>query len=133
MRKVAIITDSTACLPKELAEEYGIRVAPIGIVLEGRSYRDEVDITPAEVYALLPQLKKLPMTSPPTPGDFLGMFEKMAQEVGSILCITVSSKLTTLFDMARTAAEMAREAIPQLTVEVLDSRTAAGAEGLVAG
>ncbi len=78
MGKVVIITDSTSCLPKELAEEYGIHVAPIEIIFEGRIYRDEVDITPAEVYAILPQLKRLPITSPPTPGAYLKIFEKVA-------------------------------------------------------
>jgi DegV family protein with EDD domain len=132
MSKVAVVTDSTACLPKELADQYDIHIAPIEIIFDGKSYWDEVDITPAEVYAALPQLKKLPTTSPPTPGAYLELFEKLAEKSRSILCITVSSKFSNLFDTARTAAGMAMEALPQVAIEVLDSRTAAGAEGLVA-
>jgi fatty acid-binding protein DegV len=59
VKKVSIITDSTSCLPKELAEENGICVVPLNIVYGGESYRDGVDISPSEVYRI--------MISPPPP------------------------------------------------------------------
>ena len=59
MKKVAIVTDSVACIPKELVEKYGIEVVPIQVIFEDRAYRDGIDITPSQFYALLRQAKKL--------------------------------------------------------------------------
>jgi len=51
--KVAIVTDSVACIPKEQAEKYGIEVVPIQLIFGNRTYRDGVDISPAEFYTML--------------------------------------------------------------------------------
>jgi DegV family protein with EDD domain len=132
MRKVAVITDSTACLPKELTEQYKIHIAPTEIIFNGRSYWDEIDITAAEVYTALPKLERLPTTAPPSPGYYVEMFKRMSEEAQDILCITLSKKFSTLYNTAQTAAGMAKEVLPNVSIEVLDSQTAAGAEGLVA-
>ena len=52
LQKVAIITDSIACPPKEMVEQYGIRIVPINFYSGGKIYRDWVDITPNEAYEL---------------------------------------------------------------------------------
>ncbi len=54
MTRVAIVTDSTACLPRELVVEYGIEIVPMELIHKGTVYRDGVDITPPEFYRLLP-------------------------------------------------------------------------------
>jgi fatty acid-binding protein DegV len=46
MRKVAVVTDSTCCLPANIVEKYNIKVVPLEIIYEGKSYRDGIDITP---------------------------------------------------------------------------------------
>ena len=61
--KVAIVTDTTACLPREQVEEYGIELVPIELIFGDKSYRDGIDITPDQFYALLRQAEKLPTTS----------------------------------------------------------------------
>ncbi len=66
--KVAIVTDSTACIPKEQVEKYGIEVVPIVFIFGDKSYRDGIDISPTEFYARLRQAKKLPTTSGSLPG-----------------------------------------------------------------
>ena len=132
MRKVAVITDSTACLPRDLTEQYKIYIAPTEIIFNGRSYWDEVDITAAEIYTALPKLERLPTTAPPSPGYYVEMFKKMSEEAEDILCITLSKKFSTLYNTAQTASRMAKEVLPNVSIEVLDSKTAAGAEGLVA-
>ena len=53
MRKVAVVTDSTCCLPQEIVEKYDICVVPLEIVYEGKSYRDGIDMTPNEVYKIM--------------------------------------------------------------------------------
>ena len=52
MKKVAIVTDSTSCLPPELVDRYGITIVPLVVVYEGKDYRDGVDMSPNEVYKL---------------------------------------------------------------------------------
>ena len=81
--------------------------------------------------ALLRQAKKLPTTSGSLPGVFLETFRKASQEAASILCITISSKFSGMFNSARVAMEMAKKALPNIDIEVLDCGTAAAGQGLV--
>ena len=46
--KVVIVTDTTACIPKEMVGKYGIKVVPIELIIDDRVYRDGIDISPAE-------------------------------------------------------------------------------------
>ena len=88
MRKVAIVTDTTACIPQEQVEKYGVEVVPIELIFEDRAYRDGVDISPAEFYERLRQAKKLPTTSGALPGPYIEAYHKASRRVASILCIT---------------------------------------------
>lgn len=70
MEKLAIVTDSTCCIPQELIERYDIHLVPLLIIYEGKSYRDKIDITPTEVYKIMRRRENLPTTSAPSPEDF---------------------------------------------------------------
>ncbi len=129
--KVAIVTDSVACIPKELAKKYDIEVVPIQVIFGDKVYRDGIDITPAEFYALLRQAEKLPTTAASLPGPVLEAFRKAGQRTSGILCITLSAKFSGMFNSAQLAMKMAKEALPGVIIEVLDSRTAAAAQGFV--
>jgi DegV family protein with EDD domain len=131
MPSVAIVTDSTSCLPQEEVERYSIEVVPVNLIHEGRVYRDGHDLTLEEFYCLLKKAKKLPTTSPASPGDYLEVFRRVGQKARSILCISVSGKLSGMFDSARAAAELARDVLPRTAIQVLDSGTAAMAQGFV--
>jgi len=131
MSKVAIVTDSTACLPKELAEEHGIRIVPMNIIYKDRVYQDEVDINPSEVYRLLENGNTLPTTSAPSPGAYIETYRELSQRAESILCITLADTLSAVFQSAMQAKEMARETLPHTTIAVIDSHSAAGAQGLI--
>ena len=112
-------------------ERYGIEVVPVKLVYEGRVYRDGQDLTPEEFYRLLREARKLPTTSPASPGDYLEVFRRVGEKARSILCISVSAKLSGMFDSARAAVELARESLPRTAIQVLDSGTAAMAQGFV--
>lgn len=131
MKKVAILTDSTCCLPQELVEKYDICVVPLLIVYEGKSYRDGVDMSPTEVYRIMRRRENLPTTSVPSPGDFLDAYCQLSQKAESIVCITLTGLQSKAFSTALVAKEMAREVIPNTAIEVVDSRAAAGALGLI--
>lgn len=130
--KVAIVTDTTACIPKEQAELYGIEVVPVELIFENKVYRDGIDINPEEFYALLKQVKKLPTTSASSPGPYLEAYKKASRSAAGILCITESARFSVMFDSARTAVEMAEKVLPNVVIEVLECTTAAAGQGLVA-
>ena len=129
--KVAIVTDSVACIPRELVEKHNIEVVPVQVIFGDKVYHDGVDITPSQFYALLRQAEKLPTTAASLPGPFLEAYGKASQRASSVLCITLSTKFSGMFNAALQAIEMAKESLPNVVIEVLDSRTAAAAEGLV--
>jgi len=129
--KVAIVTDSLGCLTRELVEQYGIRIVPANLYFEDKVYKDWVDITPTEAYELFLKNPEGWTTSPAPPEDWLETYRELSKQTKSILCITVSSKLSAMYNIARQAKEQVKAEIPETTVEVLDSRMAVTAQGLV--
>ncbi len=132
MQEVAIVTDSIACLPKELVERYGIRVVSIRLLIQGKVYRDLVDITPTQAYEFLDQDPDRFNTSPASPGHFLGVYREASSQAKQILCITLSSKLSTGYEMARIARDEARSELGDTEIHVMDSETVTAAEGFIA-
>ncbi len=132
MIKVAIVTDTTACIPRELVERYGIELVPVDFIFDDKVYQDGIDISPNQFYALLRRAKKLPTTSGSLPAPYLEAYRKASSRATSILCLTLPSKLSGMFNSARLAKQMAREALPNVAIEVLDCSTAAAGQGLVA-
>jgi len=131
MVKVAIITDSTCCLPQELVEKYDICLVPLLIIHEGMSYRDGIDITPGQVYKIMRERKNLPTTSTPAAGNFLDTYRQLSQQAEGILCITLTGLQSKVFGAASLAKKMAKEVIPDTPIEVIDSRAVAGALGFI--
>lgn len=132
MGKVAVVTDSVACLPKELADRYAIKIVPISLIINGHVYKDGVDITPTEVYQFVASNKSTPTTSSPTPADFIQVYRELSKSVDGIVCITICSDISMMFNSAMEAKIMAQEEKLPLSINVVDSRTAAGAQGFVA-
>lgn len=126
--RVAVVTDSAACVPAHLVEEYGIHVVPFELVWDGRSYRDGVDIAPAEVYRRLREGKSWPTTSQPSLGDFATLYTQLSQEVEGIVSIHIPDTLSGTLQAARLAAEQVNASVP---IRIVDAGTAAIAEGFV--
>jgi DegV family protein with EDD domain len=131
VKKVAIITDSVCCLPVELVKKYDISVVPIYVVYKGKSLRDGIDISPTEVYRIMRKRKDLPTTSTPPVGDFLDAYREASRKADSILCITLTSLQSKVFEAAMVAKEQAKEVVPNTTIEVMDSRAVGGALGFI--
>jgi DegV family protein with EDD domain len=131
MKKVAILTDSTCCLPPELVTKYDISIVPLLIVYKGDSHRDGVDITPGEVYQIMRKRKDMPTTSTLPVGDILDAYCRLSQKAGSILFITLTGLQSSVSDTALIAKEKAKEIIPETTIEVIDSRAVSGALGFI--
>ena len=132
MQKVAVITDSIACLTKELVEEYKIGIVPINFFVDGHLYRDWVDITPSEAYELFLKDPDSFKTSAPAPEECLQAFRDASQQAESALCITVSSKLSATYDSALDAKDLMSQELSDFKIEVLDSESATASEGMIA-
>lgn len=127
MARIAVVTDSAACILPEWAEEYRIHVVPFELVWEGQSYRDGVDITTTAFYRRLRQSTSLPTTSQPALGDFAALYTRLSQEVDGIVSVHLAEELSATVQTARLAAEQA-SSVP---TRVIDCRTGATAEGFV--
>jgi len=132
MRKVAVVTDSIACLTRELVEQYGIEIIPINFYAGGKVYKDWVDVTPAEAYELFLKDPESFKTSSASPEECLNVYRSASKQAKDILCVTVSVKLSTVYNVAQEAKELATTELPDTTIEVVDSQTATPAEGFVA-
>jgi len=130
--KVAIVTDSLACLTRELVAEYEIGIVPLNIHFEGKVYKDWVDITPSQSYELFLKNPDSWGSSAPSPEDFLKAYREASKQAKNILCITISAKLSATYDAAQVAKEQAEAELPGTVIEVLDSQTTTAAEGFVA-
>jgi DegV family protein with EDD domain len=132
MGRVAVVTDSSACLPGDLVSELDVHVVPLRFSIDGESYRDGIDITATDLYRLLPRVRELPTTSAPTPSDYYAAYQQVAADHDSVVVITLARRFSGMHQSALLAAATAEESLPGLRIEVVDSGTAAGAEGLVA-
>jgi DegV family protein with EDD domain len=120
---VEIITDSAACLPPYALTDLDVVTVPLTLVVDGIVYYDG-DLTSEELLDLAGGSGIT--TSAPSPGDFLKVVEDLEGE-DDVLILTVSSKMSATYDAAVTAATY----FAPHHVQVLDTGTAAGAQGLV--
>ena len=117
----AIVLDSTADFPGAPDRFPNWRVVPLYVRFGAESYRDYVDIGPAEFYERLRTSEELPTTSQPTPQDFLAAYEELA-DYERVLSLHVSAKLSGTFASAESAAGQAGG-----RVRVIDTATASAA------
>jgi len=129
---VAIVVDSACCLPPYLLRRWNITQVPHELVIEGRSYRDGVDISPNDFYKILREDRVVPTTVAPQPQAFLDGLLEASESASNILCITVASNFSVANRSAQAAVEMAGDRLLHCRVKVVDSRAAAGALGLIA-
>ncbi len=122
-----IVTDSGTDLslsPEQLTE-LDIHVVPLVVTLEGKSYREGVDIQPGEFYRLLAATDSLPVTSQPSAGGFAEIYRRLAATDPDILSIHMTSGLSGTFNAAQAGAELA----PEANVTHVDTKTLSAAAG----
>jgi DegV family protein with EDD domain len=127
MSKVALVTDSTSYIPKDIREKYPITVVPQVVIWEGVSYEDDVTITTDQFYSRLRTAKVMPTTSQVSVINMHKAFNTLLEQGYEVLGMFVSSKLSGTFQ----SGVLGRD---QLTsgkekVEILDSETTAMALG----
>ncbi len=130
-QKIAVITDSIACLTRELVAQYGIRIVPISIYFGDKTYKDWVDITPDEAYELFLKDPDAFRTSGSNPLEWMEACRDASRETDGVVCITLSSKLSVTYNSVLDVKRRLKDEIPGLSVEVVDSQTVTAAEGFV--
>ena len=79
MQKIAVLTDSGCDVPRSAAETYNIHILPLKITYSGKTYTDNVDITPRDVYDRFP--KEIPKTSTPNGAEIADMLRRSGKPV----------------------------------------------------
>lgn len=130
--RVVVITDSIACIPKDLVERYHVGIIPLNFYVNGNVYRDGIDVTPSEAYQLFLKDPDTFKTSGASPGACLDSFRQAAHQGTNIFSVILSSQLSALYSTAETAGRQVQSEFPGISVVVMDSMTAAAAEGLIA-
>lgn len=131
-QRIGILTDSTASIPRHLAEELQIQVVPYHVIREGQDLRDGVDVKAiqfAEYLAALRDDEKLPTTSFPSPGDYMQGFMNLAGRSREIVALTMTSKGSGAYQSCCTAAELMRDEMADLRITVVDTLQVAMAHG----
>lgn len=121
MPGVAVVADSSACLPADILEQYGIITVPLTFLLGGELCRDGA-FSSAEFFRRLREASTPAVTNAPAPGEFLQAF-RQARDAGAqaVLCLTLSSEYSGTYSSARNAAEMATRELPGLPVRAVDT------------
>ena len=130
---VAVVTDTTGYLPRDLAEQNKIEVVSLYVNFGAERTEREADITDYEAFfEELRGAEQLPTTSQPSVGDFTSAYEPLLERGDDVVSIHISGGLSGTPESARQAAEqLEREGKGGERVRVIDSKTAAGGLGLV--
>ena len=91
MNQVAIVTDSTATLPKTILDEFNIQVIPLTVIWDEETFADGIDLTPSEFYIRLANSTSLPSTSQPPAAAFKDCFRDLLDQGKDVAAILISS------------------------------------------
>ena len=125
--KIAVVTDSNAQLPPDLAARYDIAVVPLPVIVDGRQYLEGVDLDVEDFYSWLGKLAVV-STSQPSPGAIGALYTELAaQGYDEIVSVHVGSELSGTCNSARLAAESI-----EIPVHVVDTGQASFSVGCAA-
>ncbi|MFH1447095.1 MAG: DegV family protein [Chloroflexota bacterium] len=116
MLRIAI--DASADMPPDWIEKYDLSILPIPIQIGGMTYYQGLDITNAQFYKLVQDKSMFPKTAAPSPSKISQIFESIYKAGDSILALTVSRKMSAMYDMVVDAAKQLEK---KVKVHVFDS------------
>lgn len=103
MKKTAIVTDSNSGITQREAQELGISVLPMPFYVNGELFLEDITLTQEEFYKQLNDEAEI-STSQPSPGDVMGLWDKLLEEYEEIVHIPMSSGLSTACETAMVLA-----------------------------
>jgi len=131
MPNVAVLTDSCASIPEAIIKALNIHWVAYYIHRGQEVLRDLVTIQRDEFLRWLETAKILPTTASPGPGDYLTQYESLANQQGvlEIVSIHMTSRGSGAYQAAKVAQSMAQERLPNLRIEVIDTRNVSLCQG----
>jgi len=127
MAGVFVVTDSSCDLEQDEIDPFNIEIVPLTIRFGNEEFSDRQDLSVEDFYRRMASSQDLPQTACPSPGAFEQAF-RSAAEAGAeaVVCLTISSDLSTTFQSALTAAAACEG---RILVHVIDSRTVSSGLG----
>ncbi len=127
--KFAIVVDGTACLTPEIEREFDIRWLPLHVDIGRDTFTANVDLTAEQFYAKIAGPGVLPGTSQPSMGECRDVYDTIVRDgITRLLVLTIATELSGTFSVATTTAQ----AMPGVSIEVIDTRSLAGGISLIA-
>ena len=129
MAGIRVVTDSAADLPAGLTKEHDVRIVPLDVRLGQWGPEEMRLIEPSEFWRRCAMTDALPETSAPSPGAFAESFVQAAEDgCDGVICLTLSSELSSTYQAACAGAEEVRE---RIEVRVVDTRTVTLGQAMV--
>lgn len=104
MSKVAIVTDSNSGITQKRGEELGIYVLPMPFFIDGELYLEDITLSKEQFYEKLGADSEI-STSQPSPGDVMDLWDKLLVDYDEIVCIPMSSGLSSTCETALSLAQ----------------------------
>lgn len=123
--KTAVVTDSTAYIPKGVREKYHIHMVPLNVIIGQEAYREEIDLSANDFYEEIKKRDKLPTTSQPPLGQFVELFEELSKEYDAVISVHLSSGISGTYQGAISAGEM----VEGIEVHAYDSEISCMVQG----
>jgi hypothetical protein len=124
---IALITDSACDIPAETLDQHQIHVVPLNLHFKDSVFLDKITIHPHQFYNLLKTQKQHPTSSQPSPKTVQNLFSFLSTHYDSIIAVTISSKLSGVYEQFRNAAEK----INSKDIKIIDSKNLSASEGLI--
>lgn len=105
MPKVILSADSTCDLSEEWIEKYKVQIQPLHIILDGKDYRDSIDIKPDDIFNTYDKEGKLPQTAAPNIAEYMNHFKKWTDKGYEVIHISLGSSLSSAYQNSCLAAE----------------------------
>lgn len=103
MSRVAIVTDSNSGITQDRGKELGIYVLPMPFFIDGKLFLEDINLTQDEFYRRLGENSDI-STSQPSPGHVMDLWEEGLKEYDEIVCIPMSSGLSSTCSTAMSIA-----------------------------
>lgn len=121
------MADTCCDLSKPLLDRYNIRTVPLYVVIDGKPYRDGLDITPQKIYERFNATGRTPSTSATNVADYLDFFRPYAESGTPVVYIGLSEKMSSTVENARQAAAQ----FPGAEIFCIDSKNLSTGIGLL--
>lgn len=126
MNEIAITSDSTCDLSPSQLKEQDIGIMPLSVMLGDKSFRDGIDIVPADIFRFFEDTGELPKTAAPSVKEYEDFFRPYVEAGKTVIHFNISSKASGSNGFALAAAKQFGG-----KVFVIDSHALSTGQGLL--